>query len=168
MPPTHPTFADRQSDAHARKLTFVLRDAPVYFANALRRVLLAEVVVSGVPNAYKRKKPMTKHGKPHRLAGGAIIHTNTGRLHNELLLHRLSLLPMGLDASKWQAQPNGDVLCLTLHKTCPADAEFVVVTSRDLVLSRVRLRDNDAEEETDGYTVAPSAQQQTPTSPWVV
>ena len=117
-----PTFADQQHDATTRKLTFTLHNTPVYFANALRRVLLAELVVSGVPNAYKRKKPTTKHGKPHRLTGGVIVHTNTGRLHNEMLLHRLSLLPIGLDPRKWQRPAHGETLCMTLRKSCPADA----------------------------------------------
>ena len=148
MPP--PTFADQKHDAATRSLTFTLHNTPVYFANALRRVLLAELVVSGVPNAYKRKKPTTKQGKPHRLTGGVIVHTNTGRLHNEMLLHRLSLLPIGLDPRKWQRPAHGETLCMTLRKSCPADAnEPVVVTSRDITLTRVKLRSPDADTSPD-------------------
>ena len=51
MPTLFECFDDVQRDG--RQLTFVAHGLPTYAANALRRLLLAEVPCVGIPNAYR-------------------------------------------------------------------------------------------------------------------
>lgn len=57
-------------------------------ANALRRVMLADIHAVGVPDCYvgEHAEGVSK--------GGVRISANTGRLHNEIMRNRLSLVPM--------------------------------------------------------------------------
>ena len=75
-----------------RQLQFILGDSHTYVANALRRTLLSDIRCSGIENAYISDTQVT----------GIHIHENTGRLHNEFLSHRLSMIPLALDPKVMQ------------------------------------------------------------------
>lgn len=112
-----------------RKLTFVVHGMPTYAANALRRVLLAEVPCVGIPNIYRDANAPKGSVSP-----GVSIHTNTGRLHNEFFRHRLSLLPISIDPAMLQQHR----LFLKLSKDCSVNQEGpLVVTSADVQLCTI-------------------------------
>ena len=142
-----------REDAHdPRKAQFILHNCPTYTANALRRVLLSELVSPGFPNAYvhdTRKHRSAKTG-PNTVAevtdadgtttdaagSGVRVKTNTGRLHNEILRHRLAMLPLALDPTSFQ-HPDGGRMVLRLRAECSADADGPRhVTSEDIQLVR--------------------------------
>ena len=65
---------------------YTLRDTNSSVVNAFRRTMLSDVNEAAIPN---------KHYDPeHKLEGGVQIIENTGRLHNEIMIHRLSLVPL--------------------------------------------------------------------------
>ena len=112
-----------------RELSFITQDTPVYVANALRRVLLSELPAIGIPNTYRDSSVSVDSMVP-----GVIINTNSGRLHNEFLRHRLSLLPVALDPAKLQ----GNRFVLMLKKANDKTNEDpIVVTSSDIHLFQV-------------------------------
>lgn len=115
-------------------LTFVANGMPTYVANALRRFLLAELPVVGIPNTYRDEQAPATDASP-----GVSVRNNTGRLHNEYLRHRLSLLPVALDPAALQRHR----LVFTLQKSCAADQEDPIpVTSEDIRLCRVEVDGN--------------------------
>lgn len=162
-PASSPQPISPRRDTHAPHI-YTLPDSSVYFANALRRVLLSEVVCPGVPNAYASAhaggRPrvvrvgaaadvtQTDGTTKEAVGCGVVIRQNTGRLHNEFLRHRLSMLPLSLDPRRWTAlRPKR--LVLRLRKACPNDSDApVVVTSEDFTL--VLCGDDDTRSETGG------------------
>jgi DNA-directed RNA polymerase subunit L len=71
-----------RSDSH---ITFTVEDIDVSIVNALRRVILAEI-----PNVAFA---IDLHGGE----SDVIIHKNLSSLHNEYMMHRLSLVPLCFD-----------------------------------------------------------------------
>lgn len=63
-------------------------DAPI--ANALRRILLSEVPTIAIENVF--------------------IHNNTSIMHDEMLAHRLGLIPLKVDAKKFAIWKKGDAV----------------------------------------------------------
>ena len=159
MPPLFTTHPSPTSDP--RYLQFTLHNTPTYFANALRRIMIADLQGPGIANAYahKRNKHRTRlgssaaevtdtDGSTVRAAGSGIhILTNTGRINNEMLRLRFALLPLALNPTALNT-PDGGKMVLRLNKRCPADAEApIVVTSEDIVLVK---RGGDDTVKTDG------------------
>lgn len=66
-------------------LTFVIKDVHSSFVNALRRTILSDIPVVGF------------QVEPHE-KNQCKIYKNTSKLHNEILKHRLSLIPVVMDA----------------------------------------------------------------------
>jgi DNA-directed RNA polymerase alpha subunit len=65
-------------------LTFKLSNINVCFANALRRTILSDIDVCCI---------LSEHHETNQVH----IETNNGRLHNEILKHRLSCIPVHVD-----------------------------------------------------------------------
>ena len=129
-------FENVQNDG--RKLSFVVKDSKVYVVNALRRLMLSELYCAGIPNQYH------KAGAGSHSSGIHMIQ-NTGRLHNEFLSHRLSMLHLALDPEKWKDY----AFVLTLKKDCPGTAnDPMFVTSEDIKLYIIR-NDNLEREEVE-------------------
>jgi len=181
--------------ADPRKGVYVLHSCPTYTANALRRVLLSELMCPGFPNAYAhdtRKHRGARSTGPNAAAdvtdadgstvdtagSGVHIKTNTGRLHNEILRHRLAMLPLALDPTTLR-DASGSKLLLRLRVQCAADAESPRhVTSEDIQLVRCNTTpsehatDNDDNDDDDDGVVhdlapylLPGATQLIPTDP---
>mmetsp|Transcript_23090 Transcript_23090/g.64430 ORF Transcript_23090/g.64430 Transcript_23090/m.64430 type:complete len:376 (-) Transcript_23090:45-1172(-) len=89
-----------------QELVFELIGCDASFANALRRILLAEVPTMALENIY--------------------MFTNTGLLHDEVLSHRLGLIPLDVDARLFDDIEEGDdatdrnTIVFELKVTCPA------------------------------------------------
>jgi DNA-directed RNA polymerase subunit L len=154
------TFAS--TTAHDRRLEFRVTKSYPYFVNALRRVLLSEVSCAGIANRYTGAGAK----QANQAKNGIHIKKNSGRLHNEFMSHRLSMLPLALDPVGMQQTK----FVLSLHKTCPAASlDPIPVMSEDIVLSRIV--DGEREAVTDvadlrGCLVA-GATQLIPTDPLV-
>ena len=78
-------------------LRFTLQDINVSFANAIRRTLLTDIPVIAIrTETYDTNQ--------------CRIHTNTGRLHNEILKQRISCIP--INSKKLQDDEDGKTLHL--------------------------------------------------------
>eukprot|EP00761_Pharyngomonas_kirbyi_P012985 gb/GECH01013012.1/.p1 GENE.gb/GECH01013012.1/~~gb/GECH01013012.1/.p1 ORF type:complete len:312 (+),score=75.96 gb/GECH01013012.1/:1-936(+) len=106
------------------KLQFMLRDTDISLANALRRVMIAEVPTMAIELVE--------------------IENNTSVLNDEFIAHRLGLIPLytpAIDHFKYTAECDCDGYCdrcsvqFELEAHCPPDEEFVYVSSRDLMSS---------------------------------
>lgn len=74
-------------DNNNQKLTFTLSNVDMCFANAIRRTILSDIdVVCILSDKFERNQ--------------VSIETNTGRLHNEILKHRLSCIPIHFDGDR--------------------------------------------------------------------
>ena len=105
-----------------RELSFTLQKSHTYVANALRRLMLSELYSAGIPDHY------------HNAGTGVHMIKNTGRLHNEFIAHRVSMLHLAL--SPEQMQLHSFVLCLRCE--CPATAKDPInVTSNDIRLFKI-------------------------------
>ncbi len=68
-------------------LTFTLSNVDMCFANAIRRTILSDIdIVCILSDKFERNQ--------------VFIEANTGRLHNEILKHRLSCIPIHFNGSK--------------------------------------------------------------------
>ena len=143
---------------HDRKLSFVVQQSQPYVVNALRRLMLSELYCAGIPNQYH------KAGSGVHSVGVHMI-TNTGRLHNEFLSHRLSMLHLALHPDKWQ----DSTFVLTLKKECPSTSKDPVhVTSEDIKLCIIKSENQEREEVDDVLPFLVSgATQLLPTDPVV-
>lgn len=74
-------------DNDNQKLTFTLSNVDMCFANAIRRTILSDIdVVCILSDKFERNQ--------------VSIETNTGRLHNEILKHRLSCIPIHFNGDR--------------------------------------------------------------------
>jgi DNA-directed RNA polymerase alpha subunit len=74
-------------DDNNQKLTFTLSNVDMCFANAIRRTILSDIdVVCILSDKFERNQ--------------VSIETNTGRLHNEILKHRLSCIPIHFNGDR--------------------------------------------------------------------
>ncbi|KAL3911425.1 MAG: hypothetical protein SGILL_007286, partial [Bacillariaceae sp.] len=87
------------------ELVFELIGCDTSFANALRRILLAEVPTVAIENVY--------------------MWNNTSIIHDEVLAHRMGLIPLNVDARLFDEMENGDdptdsnTLVFKLAVKCP-------------------------------------------------
>ena len=84
---SEPKFSEFQY-TDPETLKFTAEDVDCSFLNALRRIIIGEVPV-GFRTEYGRESDIK-------------ILTNTSALHNEFLAHRLSLLPVHYDYTKFE------------------------------------------------------------------
>jgi len=88
------------------ELVFELIGCDTSFANALRRILLAEVPTVALESIY--------------------LWNNTSIIHDEVLAHRLGLIPLNIDARLFDAMEEGDepsdrnTVVFQLHVSCGA------------------------------------------------
>lgn len=90
----HVTLKDFLDDENCLK--FTIFDVDVAFVNAIRRTILSDIDVCCI----KFNSPI-------------IITANTGRLHNEILKHRLSCIPIHV-----KNEIKNGVVCNTMEKFC--------------------------------------------------
>jgi DNA-directed RNA polymerase subunit L len=79
-----PNMRNMMDDESGDVLTFKLSNINVCFANALRRTILSDIDVCCI---------LSEHHETNQV----YIETNNGRLHNEILKHRLSCIPVHVD-----------------------------------------------------------------------
>jgi len=106
-------------------LKFELSNTELSVANALRRIIIAEVPTMAIEMV--------------------VVVQNSSPLHDEFIAHRLGLIPLRSHLVE-QFEDNGLCLCneycdkcsvsYRISKKCPADQEFCEVTSNDIVLER--------------------------------
>jgi DNA-directed RNA polymerase subunit L len=101
-------------------LSFTLEDIDVAVVNAIRRVVLSEI-----PNVAFR---VDMHGGP----GDVVVHKNQSSLHNEMLLHRLSLVPLCFSEDEIESfDPEKYRFVLKAKNT---GSEILNVTTKDFVV----------------------------------
>lgn len=122
-------------DASERRITFRLNKSHNYVVNAIRRVLISDVIGSGLRDRHANPSPV--EGKFSQQSSespiGMKVHCNTGRLHNEFLMHRLAMLPLALAREALQTNQ----LVLRLRVKCPdTGSDPIHVTSEDIQLHK--------------------------------
>lgn len=76
---------------YPRTRTFTFRSARTSVVNALRRIVLSEIPYVAT---YRDEE------RPPSSKGGFVVSENTGRLHNDMLVDRLALVPIHLTRSE--------------------------------------------------------------------
>jgi len=71
-------------------VSWIWIDTHPYLINALRRIILSDLDVVAIPNKILKKDDEY----------GIKIHKNSGKLHNEFIAHRISMLPINLIPSQ--------------------------------------------------------------------
>jgi DNA-directed RNA polymerase subunit D len=99
-------------DRGEKEVVVALSGVKVRFANALRRVMIAEV--------------------PKLAIAEVNIHENTSLLYDEQLALRLALVPLKTDAKDYNVD---DRFSLTLKATSPEKAGYTMVYSKELISS---------------------------------
>lgn len=109
-----------QGDATgARTLVVHMDGVPLALANALRRVLIAEVPT------------VAPFFQTPDVPGDVIVHRNTSAMHNEMLSHRVSLVPIHMPTMEavLAHEPDDATFRIQVRNT---GHENVVVTSKDI------------------------------------
>ena len=83
----------KEHDKEKNILECNIDETHTFVINALRRVIIAELDCVGIPDTYKENGDNTP---------GVFIKENTGRLHNEIIRHRLSMLPIKISLPEIQ------------------------------------------------------------------
>jgi DNA-directed RNA polymerase subunit L len=126
-----------------RHSSYHITDSYTYVVNALRRTMLSELTCAGIPNTYSTLKNNV-------YTPGLQMHQNTGRLHNEFLAHRLSLIPIGLSPIAMQTHQ----FVMTLKKACLATQDTPVpITSDDIELYIIKNGDRERVANVQQYTI---------------
>jgi DNA-directed RNA polymerase subunit L len=97
---------------------FTLSGVDVSIANAVRRTILADVPVCGI-NADSK------------VDGDCVVYANTSRLHNEILKHRLTCIPVFVEADNIDAFVEKYELFIDVENT--GDAPIIVTTENFVV-----------------------------------
>jgi DNA-directed RNA polymerase subunit L len=98
-------------------LTFTLLNTDLCFANAIRRTILSDLNIVCILSDKHERNQVT-------------IDVNTGRLHNEILKHRLSCIPIHIGGNKEEME----TFCrdYKLEVDCRNDtSEMIIVTTED-------------------------------------
>lgn len=133
-------------DQSHRHSSYDITDSYTYVVNALRRAMLSELTCAGIPNTYSKLTEGVH-------TPGLKMHKNTGRLHNEFLAHRLSMLSIALNPTEMQK----NTFVLTLKKECLATQDTPIsITSDDIQLFRVIDGHREHVENVEQYTVGGS------------
>ena len=107
------------ADGDSKKLTFTLSNVDMCFANAIRRTILSDIdIVCILSDKFERNQ--------------VSIETNTGRLHNEILKHRLSCIPIHFNGNKEQMEDFCENYVLKVDCRNDDDKnEMKIVTTKD-------------------------------------
>lgn len=92
--------------------TFELYDVDLSIVNGIRRTILTDIEVVGFSGEEDQSVE---------------IHTNTGRLHNEIILHRIGLLPFHVSEVETESFMDGQYT-ISLDKSNATDAMLNVTT----------------------------------------
>lgn len=104
-------------DDNESGLSFTLSNTDLCFANAIRRTILSDINIVCILSDKHERNQVT-------------IDVNTGRLHNEILKHRLSCIPVHVGGNK----ENMESFCrdYKLEVNCRNDTnEMIIVTTQD-------------------------------------
>ena len=121
-------------------LTFTLSNVDMCFANAIRRTILSDIdIVCILSDKYERNQ--------------VTIETNTGRLHNEILKHRLSCIPIHFNGNKKDMEKFCENYKLVVECRNDDDTtkEIKIVTTEDFHVVRKTTSD---EVEEDGSNIS--------------
>jgi DNA-directed RNA polymerases I and III subunit RPAC1 len=116
MNPYRESFEFNVLENKDNELVFELIGCDTSFANALRRILLAEVPTVAIEHVY--------------------MWNNTSIIHDEVLAHRLGLIPLNVDARLFDDMEEGDdptdsnTLVFKLSAKCPVRATAPATQSR--------------------------------------
>lgn len=108
------------------RLDFRIHNVSLCIVNAVRRAILADVTSA----AFRYDICV-----PDKDDTGITVVSNTSTLHNEMLAHRLSFVPIHLsedEQQRFQAQPDRFKFTIRLKNKGAAGAAVVDVTSRDI------------------------------------
>ena len=107
------------TDDNSKKLKFTLSNVDMCFANAIRRTILSDIdIVCILSDKFERNQ--------------VSIETNTGRLHNEILKHRLSCIPIHFNGNKEQMEDFCENYVLKVDCRNDDDKnEMKIVTTKD-------------------------------------
>ena len=133
--PRPPRFARAEEHAaseSATRMSFEMHDAPVGFANSLRRIVLAEVPSAAFAfDAYDSEK------------SGIKILANTAPVHNEMLGSRISLVPVKFSAAEINPTTLAEYSFVLKMKN--ATPEDMPVTTEDFEVLKNGVAVSDAE-----------------------
>lgn len=100
-------FADLRLDAVTNRATFDIHGVDLAIVNGLRRTLLSDIPILGF--RFDERSP------------SITVRKNTGRLHNEFLAHRMSLIPLHFPESALETfQADDYVFELKVPNTSPS------------------------------------------------
>lgn len=105
---------------HGNKLQFVINDVDLSIVNAIRRIGISEI-----PNVALQYDPTSKEND------SVVVHENTCALHNEFLVHRLSLVPFCFSAEEISTY-NADQYVFKLSKENKGPKKILDVTTKDI------------------------------------
>ena len=106
----HPILSEVMENDHKGIMTFRLSNVNVCFANAIRRTILSDIDVCCILSENYETNQVN-------------IEKNTGRLHNEILKHRLSCIPVHVGGSIEKMQLFCDSYILEVD--CVNDSEVL-------------------------------------------
>jgi DNA-directed RNA polymerases I and III subunit RPAC1 len=115
------TFSSLKQLVPSKRVEFVIDGVDVSIVNALRRVVLSEIPNVAIPfNPYKESD------------NTVLVHKNTSPLHNEIIIHRMSLIPICIHPNDLNSN---DVLGYkyVLHKKNTTN-ELLDVTTDDITV----------------------------------
>jgi len=121
------------------KMTFVLSNVDVSYANGLRRIVL-----SNIPVVCFKTEPYSENQ--------SVIFENTTRLHNELIKHRLSLIPININYISNPREHPIDKYILEINVENNTDS-IMMVTTKDFQVSEVE--DNKVVRRLDSKNIFP-------------
>ena len=110
-----PLLSEVMENDHKGILTFRLSNTNVCFANALRRTILSDIDMCCILSENYETNQVN-------------IEKNTGRLHNEILKHRLSCIPVHYAGSKEKMQKFCDSYILEIDCNNDTDVLQFVTT----------------------------------------
>jgi DNA-directed RNA polymerase alpha subunit len=121
-------------DNNNQKLTFTLSNVDMCFANAIRRTILSDIdVVCILSDQFERNQ--------------VSIETNTGRLHNEILKHRLSCIPIHFDGDRTEMEKFSENYELKVDCRYDDDKnEMKIVTTENFRVVRKMTSENHEDE----------------------
>ena len=116
-------------DSDETLLQKTVQDIKTYEINALRRTIMTDLRCVGIPDTYLPEKSNGRRCPP-----GVYIAHNMGRLHNEFLRHRLSMLPVKLTPQ--DLLDDQYKFCLSVTQDTILAGEPHNVTSKDITVEK--------------------------------
>lgn len=132
-----PHFTDIAESNTGRHLRFRVNDVNVAVVNALRRGILAHVPSAAFDFVPSQQQPhQLIHQQQNVVPGGVHIRKNTSPTHNEMLGHRMSLVPVCVDAQQLQLlERDPQMYTFTVRAKNTSPTEVLHVTSADIQIT---------------------------------